>query len=294
MATYSIKDLEKLSGIKAHTIRIWEKRYSLVNPCRTNTNIRYYTDADLRRLMNVSILARNGIKISKIANLGNEEIGEKVLMFNQKFGNTENQIESLVISMIELDENKFDRLLSNLIIKFGFENTFLQVLHPFFERIGLLWQAGTIMPAHEHFISNLVRQKIIVAIDSHRDQPIIKKNQFMLFLPEGEMHELGLLFIQYLLRKRGYKSIYLGQSLPIQDLPDIIEYSKTNYYVTSLTYSLTEKKYNDLINRMNAAFNNQKVFISGAQFTKVPNKLPENYIVIHSPLDFISHLDTID
>ena len=294
MATYSIKDLEKLSGIKAHTIRIWEKRYSLVSPCRTNTNIRYYSDSDLRRLMNVSILARNGIKISKIANLGNEEISEKVLMFNQKFGNTENQIESLVISMIELDENKFDRLLSNLIIKFGFENTFLQVLHPFFERIGLLWQAGTIIPAHEHFISNLVRQKIIVAIDSHRDQPIIKKNQFMLFLPEGEMHELGLLFNQYLLRKRGYKSIYLGQSLPINDLTSIVEFSKTNYFVTSLTNSLTEKKFNDLMGKMVETFSNSKIFILGAQTANITQKLGDNFIKIPNVLDLIPYLDSID
>ena len=294
MATYSIKDLEKLSGIKAHTIRIWEKRYNLVSPCRTNTNIRYYSDSDLRRLMNVSILARNGIKISKIANLGNEEISEKVLMFNQKYGNTENQIESLVISMIELDENKFDRLLSNLIIKFGFENTFLQVLHPFFERIGLLWQAGTIIPAHEHFISNLVRQKIIVAIDSHRDQPIIKKSQFMLFLPEGEMHELGLLFSQYLLRKRGYKSIYLGQSLPINDITSIVEFSKTDYFVTSLTNSLTEKKFNDLLGKMVEIFSENKIFILGAQTANITQKLGSNFIKVPNILDLIPYLDSID
>jgi len=185
MATYSIRDLEKISGIKAHTIRIWEKRYEIIQPSRTPTNIRFYSDNDLRKLLNISFLSRNGLKISKIANLGNDEIGEKVLLFTQKANHTENTIESLIISMIELDENKFERILSNIIIKLGFEETFTNILHPFFEKIGILWQAGTIIPAHEHFISGLVRQKLIVAIDGLRDKPIIKNSQFLLFLPEG-------------------------------------------------------------------------------------------------------------
>jgi DNA-binding transcriptional MerR regulator len=293
MATYSIKDLEKISGVKAHTIRIWEKRYDLVHPNRTQTNIRYYTDADLRRLLNICILSRNGIKISKIALLGNEEIGEKVLLLNQKSGNTENQIESLIISMIELDENKFDRILSNLIIKHGFEVAFIKILFPFFERLGVLWQAGTILPSQEHFVSNLVRQKLIVAIDSYRDQAVTKNAKFLLFLPEGEMHELVLLFCQYLLRKRGFKSFYLGQSVPYSDLSIINATSEPDYILTMLFVSLPEKKVKDFVNTTSQIFQGKTIYISGHQMKQLSFELPSNFSLINQPLDFISHLDQL-
>jgi DNA-binding transcriptional MerR regulator len=293
MATYSIKDLEKISGVKAHTIRIWEKRYGLVHPNRTDTNIRYYTDADLRRLLNICILSRNGIKISKIALLGNDEIGEKVLLFNQKTGNTENQIESLVISMIELDENKFDKILSNLIIKYGFEETFIKIIFPFFEKVGVLWQAGTIMPSQEHFISNLIRQKLIVAIDSYRDQAIVRKSSFLLFLPEGEIHELVLLFCQYLLRKRGFKTIYLGQSVPYTDLAVMNKSSNYDYIITLLSVSLPEKKVKEFVNSVSNIFQSKTIFVSGRQMKELSFELPSNLSLINKPLDFIANLDRI-
>jgi MerR family transcriptional regulator, light-induced transcriptional regulator len=287
MATYSIKDLEKISGIKAHTIRIWEKRYGLVKPNRTATNIRYYSDFELRKLLNISILARNGLKISKISNLGDDEISEKVLLFTQKSNYTENTIENLILSMIEMDENKFNRLLSNQIIKLGFEETFSKVLQPFFERIGILWQAGTIISAQEHFISNLVRQNLLVAIDSHRDEPLIKSSQFLLFLPEEEKHELGLLFYQYSLRKRGFKTIYLGQSVPLHDLERINELHPTEYILTNLTISIPAINFEQMILRLSETFSTKKILISGVQINKYKNALPANVIKISSPTEFI-------
>lgn len=293
MATYSIKDLEKISGIKAHTIRIWEKRYGLVSPSRTNTNIRFYTDSDLRKLLNISILARNGIKISKIATLCYEELNEKVLLFSQKNGNTENIIESLIIAMIELDENKFDRILSNLIIKLGFEEAFTKILNPFFDRVGLLWQTGTILPAQEHFISNLVRQKLVVAIDSHRDLPIDKSRSFILFLPEGEMHELGLLFYQYSIRKRGFKTLYLGQSVPLSDLVKINEANKNDYFLTSFTISQPEQKLKNWITQIGNYFPGQKIFITGLQTENITWSIPENVQVVTHPGEFMKNIDSL-
>jgi len=165
LTRYSIRDLEQLTGIKAHTLRIWEKRYGVVIPKRTPTNIRYYTDEDLKKLLNISILNRHGFKISNIANLENEDLGKKIISITNKSFDSDSNIENLIISMIELDEGKFEKILTTLIINLGFEDAFIKVLMPFFEKIGVLWQIGTINPAQEHFITNLIRQKIIVAID---------------------------------------------------------------------------------------------------------------------------------
>ena len=292
MATYSIKDLEKISGIKAHTIRIWEKRYGLVIPNRTQTNIRYYSDAELRKLLNISILARNGIKISKIAGFNNEEICEKVLLFSQKNNNTETIIENLVIAMVELDEYKFDYLLSNHILKLGFEETFIRILHPFFQRVGILWQAGTIVPAQEHFISNLVRQKLIVAIDSLQDQVLTKQNRFVLFLPEGELHELGLLFYQYTLRKRGFKTLYFGQTLPIRDLEKICETQTINFLLTNITATLPTNRLKELIFKLADTFPTTTICISSPQIPEIVFETPINVLLIGSPADFIRQVES--
>lgn len=281
MATYSIHDLETISGIKAHTIRIWEKRYGTTKPERTPTNIRYYNDYDLRRLLNIAILKRNNFKISKIANLSNDEVCEKVLLLSQNDFFPENIIESLTLSMLEFDENKFDHLLSNQILRLGFEETFISVLQPFFERVGVLWQAGSIKPVHEHFISNLVRQKLMVAIESQHSQPIPnKKISFVLFLPEGEWHELGLLFYQYLLKKHGIKSLYFGQSVPLRDLVKIIPDHSFDYALTCFTTSMSSLVVNNWITQLSSVFSATKVFISGPVIKKYEQPLPKNIVKI--------------
>ncbi|MDX5478997.1 MAG: MerR family transcriptional regulator, partial [Cyclobacteriaceae bacterium] len=165
MSTYSIKDLEQLSGIKAHTLRIWEQRYSLLSPKRTDTNIRYYDDEDLKLILNVALLNDNGIKISKIASMSSEEMREQVVKMTEKSLTHDDQIHALTICMIEMDEERFDKVLSTNILKIGFEQTMMNIIYPFMSKIGVLWQTGAINPAQEHFISNLVRQKLIVAID---------------------------------------------------------------------------------------------------------------------------------
>ena len=165
MATYSIKDIEHLSGIKAHTLRIWEKRYNIIVPKRTQTNIRYYDDEDLKRLLNVSVLNRYGYKISSIANLHEKEIRNEILAITSKYGDLSAQIENLIVAMVDFDKAYFDKIFNKSIMSRGLEETMLKVIYPFFEKIGILWQTGNINPAQEHFISNLIRQKLIVAID---------------------------------------------------------------------------------------------------------------------------------
>jgi MerR family transcriptional regulator, light-induced transcriptional regulator len=286
MASYSIKDLEELSGIKAHTIRIWEKRYGIIMPERTTTNIRLYSDEDLKKLLNVSILNRYGLKISHLARLSQNELKEKVIHISQETTDTATQIENLIISMIELDEWKFDKFLSNSIIKIGFEETLVQVMHPFFEKIGLLWQTGSISPAQEHFVSNLLRQKLIVAIDGQEPVTRSSRHTFVLFLHENELHELGLLFYSYLLKKNGFKVIYLGQAVPLNDLEKIIRIKEVQFFLTSFTTGIAQKTLKEYLEKMAATFPQQTIFYTGYQTENIHGALPQNLVKIESVKHF--------
>ena len=200
MAIYSIKDLEKLCGIKAHTIRIWEQRYSIVTPKRTKTNIRYYQDADLKLLLNVALLNKNGFKISKIAKMSKEEIADKVAAISEINFEYNTQLDALTISMIEMDEYKFDRIISTNIQQIGFERTVLEIIYPFLDKLSVLWLTGSVNPIQENFMSYLIRQKIIAAIDNEPFSSGKNVKKFMIYLPEGENQELSLLLMHYLLR----------------------------------------------------------------------------------------------
>ncbi|MEO7990491.1 MAG: MerR family transcriptional regulator [Chryseolinea sp.] len=236
MGKYSIKELEQLSGIKAHTIRIWEKRYKLIDPSRTTTNIRFYSDDDLKKIINVSLLNNNGIKISRIAEMSLDAMNKKIMEISEVNSEATVYIDQMVVAMIDMEEEMFEKILSNLILRFGFEKTIIDVVYPFLEKIGILWQTHNITPAHEHFISNLIRQKIIVAIDGLSIPPKASK-KILLFLPEGEMHEMGLLFYHYLIRKNGCRTYYLGQSVPHEDLKKVVQVHQPDMMITSITSS---------------------------------------------------------
>lgn len=291
---YSIKDLEKLTGIKAHTIRIWEKRYQLINPERTNTNIRFYSDNDLKKLLNISILNRYGIKISNIVNMSNAEINEKIMELLESAHDHESQIEQLILSMIELDESRFDKVLSSSVIKLGFVETVTQILYPFFEKVGILWQIGTIYPAQEHFVSVLVRQKLIIAIDGLSGSAKPGAKTFLMFLPSNELHELGLLFYSYLVRKSGFKVLYLGQSVPFEDLLEVNHKHQIDYLFTAITTPLTQKKYTDYLNQLSTAFADKKIFVTGYQANEFKIGLPENVIRIIKPEDYHKAIQEIE
>lgn len=293
MANYTIKDLEKLSGIKAHTIRMWEKRYGLIAPMRTSTNIRTYCDDELKKLLNISILNRNGFKISRIACLSMDEINTRINQLTKNSDDTETQIENLAISMIDLDENKFEKIISRAIIQLGFEDTIVKIIYPFLDRIGVMWQTGTINPAQEHFVSNLIRQKLIVAIDSQVSSGGNHAKSFMLFLPEGELHELGLLFFTYLIKKRGHRIIYLGQSVPIDDLISVYRIRPVDFLLTAFVSSINGNNGKTFIQKLSDEIAKSMVYISGNQTKFIQDNLPENFKVISSPRAFIDELNKI-
>lgn len=240
---YSIKDLELLSGIKAHTLRIWEQRYGILVPERTDTNIRYYNNADLRKLLNISVLNKNGHKISTIAHLSDELISRQAGIYLEDYIGAEgNGIESLYLALLVFDEAKFERILNTSIANLGFERTVERLMFPFLKHLGNLWQTGTISPAQEHYSSNIIRQKLITQIDKTEIQTTGKPQTILCFLPEGELHELGLLYVSYLSKIRGYRTIYLGQSVPMEDLINITSDLNPHTLVTILT---TEKNETD-------------------------------------------------
>jgi len=286
MAQYSIKDLENFTGVKAHTIRIWEKRYNLVEPKRTYTNIRYYDDDDLKKLLNVSILNRHGFKISNIVNFSDEILYEKILNLAQTQNDVESQIESLVISMIDLDEAKFEKVFNTAVINLGFEEAILKIMYPFFEKIGVLWQIGTINPAQEHFISSLLRQKLSVAIDGIVDQINGESKSFLLFLPEGEFHELGLIYYHYILRKNHYKVYYLGETVPYDGLVEISKLKNIDYLLTSFVTAISEESAQNYLNKISKQFLNSTIYITGIQSKNFTFELPQNVKVIENVHQF--------
>lgn len=263
MATYSIRDLEKISGIKAHTLRVWEQRYSVLHPKRTKTNIRYYDEDDLRLLLSISMLNSHGIKISKIAKMEHIEVHDRCKELFEISEEYETQVNAMTLSMIDMDEDRFEKIISNNTLRYGFEDTMVRIITPFFERVGILWQTGTIRPAQEHFISNLVRQKVIVAIDAQLVPHGPDVPRYLLFLPEYETHELGLLFASYLLRSRGNRVIYLGSSLPEEDLDSVYETYEPNYLFTILTMNPPKETSTEFLNRLGKKFPNAKILATG-------------------------------
>ncbi|MCK5506227.1 MAG: MerR family transcriptional regulator [Thermodesulfovibrionia bacterium] len=290
MAQYSIKDLERLSGIKAHTIRIWEKRYELVQPGRTSTNIRLYSDSDLKRILNVSVLNRNGIKISRIAGMDESEINEKVTIISRDSSDYDSLIENLVVAMVDLDDRKVEKLLSKSFIQVGFEECILKIAYPFLGRIGTLWQTGAINPAQEHFISNLIRQKLIVGIDSLIPVENSVPKHFLLFLPEGELHELGLLFYSYLLQKRGHRVTYLGQWVPLKEMVEASSSLDIGYLLTSITSVHSGEELTTYLDSLSGSYPEKTIFISGYQVENLEDQLPGNMIRLRRSGDLLPYL----
>jgi DNA-binding transcriptional MerR regulator len=280
MGQYSIKELEKLSGIKAHTIRIWEKRYRLIQPHRTATNIRFYSDEDLKKIINVSALSNQGLKISTIARFTPTELSQKVYDLSLTKNASDAQIDSLITYMLDLNEEQFRNHLKRLTESFGLEHTIIEIVYPFLSRIGVLWQTGTITPSHEHFISNLVRQWIIVAIDQ---LPIPRNNAFraLLFLPENELHEIGLLFAHYVVRKAGFQTFYLGQSVPYADLLAVGAQQKAQILVTHITSNPESNKVGDYLDRICSDFPSSWIWASGSTLQKISIRYPRNLKVFN-------------
>lgn len=265
VAVYSIKDLEKLTGIKAHTLRVWEQRYDLVKPQRTETNIRYYEDEDLKFLLNVALLNKHGYKISKIAKMSRKAVADQVAAITDLDIEYGAQLDALTLSMIEMDELKFDRVISANLRQIGFERTMLEVVYPFLEKLGILWLTGSITPVQENFISFLIRQKLISAIDGQRLTSNRKARKFMIYLPEGERQELTLLFLHYLLKVRQFYVIYLGQGISLSDLQDAYRIHRPDFIFTMITESFAREPVSTYVDRLRNAFPDAQLLLSGYQ-----------------------------
>lgn len=266
MGKYSIKDIERITGIKAHTIRIWEQRYQFIEPHRTDTNIRFYDDEHLKTLLNISALIKNGRRISQISKLSTPEIRNELERLAHQ-SSTESdyfgvQVDALVVAMLDLDEMHFDRVIANGAIRYGFENVMIRLIIPFLQKVGILWSTGEINVAQEHFMTNLIRRKLIVAIDAHVEKTT-KNARFILFLPDGELHEIGLLFAKYLIRMRGFPILYLGQSVPLPDLIAVGKDYKPNYFLTYFTLGQGVAKTKAYIQQMQSEFPNTSLCICG-------------------------------
>lgn len=293
MAVYSIKDLEKLSGIKAHTIRVWEQRYSILEPQRTKTNIRYYQDEDLKYLLNIALLNKNGIRISKIAEMSKEEVAEKVAAISEINFEYGTQLDALTISMIEMDEYKFDRIVSTNIDQLGFERTMLEVIYPFLDKLSVLWLTGSINPVQENFMSYLIRQKLIVAIDKEPLPSGQSIKKFLIFLPEGEKQELSMLFMQYLVKSRQHHVIYLGQDIGPADLKDACGIQRPDYIFTMITENFARESVQQYVDKLAKNFPDIHIMLSGYQVVAQHITPPENVSILRSldeTMDFLNKI----
>lgn len=292
MGNYSIKDLERLSGVKAHTIRIWEQRYNIIQPQRTDTNIRFYCDNDLRKLLNISLLNNHGYKISRIAVMADEQIYAEVKKVTEAHHETDHQLAALTISMIELDEERFEKLLSTNILRHGFEKTMVTLIFPFLEKVGVMWMTGAINPAQEHFMSNMVRQKLIVAIDGQMNPLTGPENTFLLFCPEGEYHEIGLLFMTYLLRSRKRKAVYLGASVPFDDIKSIYQIHSPRYLFSYITTTPSDEELQQYIYNLSSSFPESQIWLAGAQVLRQKFDLPNNVTIMATVQQALDKLDS--
>lgn len=293
MSNYSIKEIEQLTGIKAHTLRIWEQRYDFIKPKRTETNIRYYDDEDLKLVLNISLLKDNGLKISRICCMTVEDLHSEVKMLMEKKMGYPEQIQGLTLAMLELDEDRFEKILNTNILRVGFERTMLNLIHPFFQKIGVLWQIGAIAPAQEHFISNIVRQKLIVAIDGQLVNSANFNKKFLLFLPENEMHEISLLFAAFILKSRNNRVIYLGQNVPFEDIIKINNEHSPDYLLTVMTSCPPKEDAQAYVNKLSNHFNISQVIISGNHVVEQDMDIPDNIILLKKLNDLIEFTDKV-
>lgn len=286
---YSIKDLEILSGVKAHTIRIWEKRYKLLIPGRTDTNIRYYSDADLRRILNVSLLVNNGCKISKVAKWNDEQIKKTVLDISNTKTSESDLIDRLMLQILGFEYSAFNQLISEITAKMGLEDAVPKVFFKLLERIGSYWMTGSVFPAQEHFVSNLFRQKIISETDKLSAEQS-RNSTILFFLREGERHELSLLYYAFLAKKNGYNVIYLGADVPVDDLAKMQSQTRIDHIFTAFIMPIPQEELKSYLFKLKEEFHIQRIFITGLQLKGYDLELPRLSKIIKDNSEFDKYL----
>ncbi len=275
ISRYSISDLEKLTGIKAHTIRIWEKRYGIISPERTDTNIRFYNVSDLQRLLNITFLNRHGYKISLISKMSDTGIQDEVSKICEIPGADDGYLADLLKATNDLDEDRFERNLNGSILKLGFEKSFQQVVFPLLDKITLLWQIGKISACQERFVNNLVRNKLVVAIDGMVGNNQASSQHFLLFLPSGHYDESNLLYANYLLRKFGHHVIYLGPSIPLENLKSLSNRQIIDQVVVAINLGFTDKELTAYTQKLVNIFPGKKIHLVSIGYDFPINLTPE-------------------
>ncbi len=265
MKRFSISDIEILTGIKAHTLRIWEQRYDFFTPKRTETNIRYYNDDDLRLFLNIATLNENGYKISKISTMTHVQINEIVNKLKEDHFNTGVQVQMLSNAILRMDEHEFETLLSGCEREMGLEKAMAEVFLPLLRKIGFMWQVGTITAAHEHFAIHHICNKITIATYKLKNIKSHEGKRYLLFLPEGELHEAGLLFAKYLLKANGQQVLYLGANMPLDSLTDIIPFYEPDYILSVITQMRSDSDINETLLKILENVADTPFILAGAQ-----------------------------
>jgi DNA-binding transcriptional MerR regulator len=292
MSSYSIKDLEQVTGIKAHTIRIWEQRYNFLQPSRTETNIRSYSSEELKTILNVSLLNKYGFKISHIDKMSADQIEEKILSLNQIDAIRERVVNVLIKEMVSLNMHAFEKQLDIYIGQKGVDKTITEIIFPFLERVGILWMTNHINPAQEHLATNLLRQKIILGIER---LPAVSEHskKVILFMPEGEYHEIGLLFVYFLLKQEGIYVNYLGANVPMKDLAYLTAVKKPNYVFCHLTSPSKVFKLDRFLTHIGQISVTTPVMLSGLFMKDYKGKLSDNIAVKKSLAEVIQLIQAI-
>ena len=292
MSSYTIKDLEKISGIKAHTIRIWEQRYNFLQPQRTETNIRSYSAEELKVILNVSLLNKYGFKISHIDKMSSEQMEEKIMALSQLDAQKERVVNALIKEMVGLNMVAFERQLDLYIGQKGIEKTITEIIFPYLERVGILWVTNHINPAQEHLATNIVRQKIILGIE--KLPPLVNyTKRIVLFMPEGEYHELGILYVHFLLKQRGVYVDYLGANVPMVDLKYLTEVRKIDYLYCHITSPAKNFKLDKFFSNLGTINPQTPIILSGQLIQEFKGKIASNIQLKRSLAETISFLQEI-
>jgi DNA-binding transcriptional MerR regulator len=289
MRHYTLNELEKLTGILAATIRVWERRYNIIKPKRTETNRRWYDDDDLKRLINISIIYHSGIKISKIAKYAGSDLEEKVEFLTRDSVISDIHIKSLIVAMLSFNGNAVNEILLRSVINIGFEETFSSVVFPFLRRVGIMWHTGSVNTGAEHFITNIFRGRLITAIDSLPPANDPGRKRVIMFLPDNELHEMGLLFYSYLIRKLGHEVLYLGQATPFLALTEANEKWHSDILVTGVLSDLSISEPEEYLNSLSTTFKSQKILVSGSLADEPAIEKYNNIYSIRSVNDLKEH-----
>jgi DNA-binding transcriptional MerR regulator len=290
---FSISQLAQFSGIKAHTIRVWEQRYNALNPQRSEGNTRYYDNSQLRRLLNIVSLVDEGNRVSELCTLSDEELSRRVQAFDSlKFpkGPEEYYISQLILAGINYDEWHFEKIFAHCLLRLGMKHTYLKILYPMTARMGLMWSHGTFSPAYEHFNSNLLRQKLFTAIDS-LPPASPKAEGWLLFLPEDEFHELGLLFAQYMIKSSGQRAVYLGANLPMEGIANAVEQIQPDSLLLFLIHYDLPERTQQYLDDLASSYRVNNIYVSGnpSLLGRLKMKLPLQWLQQVQNLEHVLH-----